>query len=261
MTVKRGMPVSYELLERGVGLYFWALARISGFLLACPVTWMLPPAVRHLLALVLAGVVFWSRPALPSVPALSVQGALILASELLTGVLFGLVLHVWFGIFAIAGQLAGMQMGLGMAQMNDPVSGIDVTVVSQLYQLAAMLVFVLIGGHTEVLTVLVDSFRHCRIGTPVLLSECPGLLLDKASWMFSAAFVLAMPVLIALLIVNMGFGYVARTAPQLSLLTLGFPLSLLSGLVIISYELRQFAEPALRLTREAVALLRQLVQL
>jgi len=259
------MVLSYESLERGAGLYFAALARISGFLMACPVTWMQPAAVRHLVALVLAAVVLWSLEeggTRQLAPALSVLGALTLAGEFITGVLLGLVLHLWFAIFALAGQMAGMQMGLGMAQMNDPVSGIEVTVVSQFYQLAAMLVFVLIGGHTQVLAILVDSFRSLPIGECALLSSAHiWRLLSLASWMFSAAFVLAMPVLISVLIVNLGFGYAARTAPQLNLLTLGFPLSLLSGLLVISYSFLGFMEPVQRLTREALVLLRQLAQL
>ena len=232
---------------------------------------LLPTSTRLLLATIFSAAVLLSLsessalypPQIPqSTLPLSFISLIAVVQEFLTGLLFGLVLTLWFSLFSMAGHIIGLQMGLGMAQMNDPVGGISVTVISQIYQFAALIMFFLVDGHTTVIAIVLESFRAIPAGSGELFLPWSSIeqLLNYGGWIFSAALILAMPVLIALLVINIAFGFMSRAAPQLNLLSLGFPLSLLSGLLLISFGFEQFSGPFQRFTREAILLLRQLTQ-
>ncbi|MCL6269534.1 flagellar biosynthetic protein FliR [Sansalvadorimonas sp. 2012CJ34-2] len=254
-----------QALEYWITSFVWAFARISGFMLMFPVTGsFLPTSIRLLMTAVFSGAVLMAQPWNPppgfTVSALSASSMLIALGEFFTGLMFGMVLTLWFSLFSMAGHTIGLQMGLGMAQMNDPAGGISVTVVSQIYQLAAMLMFFLVDGHTTVIAIVLESFKTIEPGSFFQVLQSAEQLLHFTGWIFSAALLLAMPALIALLIINISFGFMSRAAPQLNLLSLGFPLSLLSGLLIICLSFEQFSAPFRRFTREAILLLRQLAQ-
>ena len=187
---------------------------------------------------------------------LSFQGVLITVCEFFTGFCFGLVMSLWFSLFSMAGHIISMQMGLGMAQMNDPAGGVSVTVVSQIYQLAAVIMFFLIDGHMAVIAIVLESFSHIPPGSVLHAVDSVNSLINYAGWMFAAAFIVILPGVISLLIINIAFGFMSRAAPQLNLLSLGFPLSLLSGLLILSIGFEEFPASFRRLTQEAILLLR-----
>ena len=167
-------------------------------------------------------------------------------------------MSLWFSLFSMAGHIISMQMGLGMAQMNDPAGGVSVTVVSQIYQLAAVIMFFLIDGHMAVIAIVLESFSHIPPGSVLHAVDSVNSLINYAGWMFAAAFIVILPGVISLLIINIAFGFMSRAAPQLNLLSLGFPLSLLSGLLILSIGFEEFPASFRRLTQEAILLLRQL---
>ncbi|WP_281647153.1 flagellar biosynthetic protein FliR [Parendozoicomonas sp. Alg238-R29] len=259
------MAVSISYLEHWLTLFVWAFARISGFLLTFPVTGsFLPTSVRLLLAIALSVTVLTSLPidaVQNSIYGLSLRSILCTLGEFLTGVIFGMVLSLWFSLFSMAGHITGLQMGLGMAQMNDPAGGISVTVISQIYQFAALIMFFLMDGHATAISILLESFRTIAPTTFLEILQSAERLIHYAGWIFSAALILALPALMALLVINLAFGFMSRAAPQLNLLSLGFPLSLLSGLLIISFSFEQFSTPFRRFTQEAILLLRQLALL
>jgi flagellar biosynthetic protein FliR len=218
-----------------VGAWLWPFIRVGAFLLAAPVfgNRAVPSRVRMGLTI---GVTLVVVPVLPTMPALdpfSSQGLLTAVQQVVIGLALGFSLRLVYAVLEVGGQLIAHLSGLGFAALVDPQNGIDVPVVSQLYIVVATLVFLGLDGHLVVIRVLADSFLNLPVG-PMGISRM-GLwhLSEQAGWFLSAAVLLAVPAVAALLTVNLAFGVMTRAAPQLNIFAVGFPVTLLFGLAIM----------------------------
>nr|WP_207951977.1 flagellar biosynthetic protein FliR [Pseudomaricurvus alcaniphilus] len=225
-----------------VGRYLWPLFRISGLLMAMPIigTRVVTARVRVVLAFFITLVVVPLLPPLPSVPPLSMQSLVIIVQQVLIGLTIGFFLQVLFQIFVLAGQFMAMKMGLGFASMNDPANGVNVTVVSQYYLILATLLFLSLNGHLLVIRLIVESFITIPISEQGLHIEVFLAVANSGSWLFSRALLVAMPVLTSLLVVNIAFGVMSRAAPQMNVFAVGFPITLIFGLVLIWFSMSSF---------------------
>jgi flagellar biosynthetic protein FliR len=123
-------------------------------------------------------------------------------------------------------------MGLTMANMIDPTLG-NVPVLSQFFTLLGTLVFLAIGGHLIVFGILLESFTQFPIGQSLMTQAFMGKMIAWSGMMFLASMLIALPVLITLLFVNVGLGFVTRAAPSLNIFSVGFPAMVLSGFLIL----------------------------
>ena len=144
-------------------------------------------------------------------------------------------------VFVIAGQLIAMQTGLGIATTVDPSQGASVVVISQWFLFMVSLVFLSLNGHLVLIEILVDSFRSIPIGMASFSAEQFGLLVNWSGWMIAAAVVISLPAMTALLIVNLAFGVMTRAAPQLNIFALGFPVTMIVGLLIMWLNIDEMA--------------------
>jgi len=179
-------------------------------------------------------------PALPPSPVVAIfsaAGVAIIAQQLLIGIMLGVSVRIIFAAVELAGQFFGQQMGLGFAAMMDPQSGNQVPVVSQLYALLATLLFLTFDGHLLLLHALAESFDIVPVGTTGVSQAGLGVLLQWAGELFTQAVVIALPGVTVLLIVNFGYGILARAAPQFNVLAVGFPVILLVGIGVLAVAL------------------------
>ncbi len=218
-----------------VSRYFWPFCRIAGFLMVMPLfgTRLVTPRIRLLLAISITVVVTPVLPPMPQLDGLSAQTMLVSAQQIFIGIAFGLVLEVLMQIFIMSGQMVAMQTGLGMAQMVDPSNGVNVAVVAQWFLIFVNLLFVSLNGHLLAIEILVDSFYTLPVGGSGLSSDTIWVIVHLGQWMFSAAIVLALPAITAMLMVNIAFGTMARLAPQLNIFAVGFPVTMMLGLIVI----------------------------
>jgi len=214
---------------------WWPALRIGGFVAAAPILSSSAAPARVKIALTL-GLTVALAP-LARVPlGLSVfSGAGLFAAlqEFVIGVSIGMVVQLAFEALALAGQTASMTMGLGFATLVDPQHGANTTVVGQLFSVFATLAYLAVNGHLVLLGVLAASFETLPIGGAPLGGN---LLLAVAQWggrVFEAGLLIAMPAVVALVLVNMALGVVTRAAPQLNLFGVGFPLTMLAGLAVL----------------------------
>ena len=236
-----------ELLQLSgqIVLYLMAFCRISGFLMTCPLTrdWLPLPA-RLLLALALsvtALVQLW--PDAPqNATELSFTLVITAGTEFAIGLLLGVVPLLYFTVFALAGHMTGLQMALGFAELSDPANGISVTVVAHIYQVMAQFLFILINGHLILFTVLLDSFHTLPTGHFLAIIGRIPALLAMVGWLFGAGLLIALPAIVSLLIVNLTFGFITRSAPQINLLTLGFPMIILAGIALLSINIQKLPD-------------------
>jgi len=164
-----------------------------------------------------------------------------LAAELMIGLILGLTIKLIFAGIQMAGEFMGYQMGLGMASLFDPQSGVNNTVTAEFNYLVALLFFLAVDGHHWFFKALVESFRE--VG-PGLLKVRAGLfeyLLQLSGKMFVIAIKLVAPVMAIILFVHMALGLTAKMVPQINLLMASFPLTIGLGLVFLALSIELFA--------------------
>lgn len=217
-----------------VGQFLWPMFRIAGFLSLAPVLGArtVSARIRIGFAGLLTIVVMPLLEDLPPIPGLSLEVFLVVMVQILIGIVLGFVLLLLMQIFVVAGQIISMQMGLGFASMMDPANGVSVSLLAQYYQLMITLMFLSLGGHLASIEVLVLSFEMLPItAEPTLGLDLP-LVALLGSWIFTAALKLALPAVTALLLVNLIFGVMTRSAPQLNIFSLGFPITMVMGIFV-----------------------------
>lgn len=183
---------------------------------------------------------------------LSMRTVLLIGEQLLWGMLFGLILRLVFTALQTAGQILAMNMGLGMATMNDPVNGVNTPVISEIITIFATLLFFIMNGHLLLVTVLYKSFTYWPIGE-ALNRPTLRLLVESFGWIISTATLIALPTTFVMMIVQGGFGLLNRISPSLNLFSLGFPISMLFGLLCVSMMMTNIPDHYLNLTNEILA--------
>lgn len=244
-------------LAQWLGSWLYPLARLGGFLILAPVfgAQLVPARIRAGMAILLCMLIAPLLPAPPALDPLSVQSLQLLAVQVLFGFGLGFAMQMFFQIFVLGAQLMAMPMSLGFASMVDPANGVSVTVLPQYFVVLLTLVFLATNGHLAMLEVLVESFRFLPLDAGALPASWGWTLVGSASWLFLSGLLLALPVMTALLIVNLSFGVMTRAAPQLNIFSLGFPMSMLFGLFIVWASAGDFLPRYDLLSREAFELL------
>lgn len=234
--------------------YLWPFLRIGACLMVAPIfgARFVPARTRLVLAGAITLLVAPLLDPMPEVSPFSGQGLIITLQQLLIGVAVGFVLQVVFDSLAMGGQLLANSMGLSFAFNVDPLRGTGTPVLGQFYTLIATLTFLALNGHLAIIEAMVDGFRTLPVGVGGL---GPDGFLAVAGWgtaLFRGAMMVALPGLTALLIVNLAFGVVSRAAPTLNLFAIGFPVTLIGGLVIVLAGLPAMQNGFVALMREAL---------
>ena len=225
------ITVTSAQLDAWLVAFIWPFTRILGLLAVAPVTGgsQFPARGKVALALLISIVVAPTIPKPPAIDPASWGGLFMLGHELLIGVAIGFAMRLVFIAVEMAAELIGLQMGLGFAQFYDVHATSTQPILSIFFGLAATLTFLAINGHLLLFSVLADSFTAMPVGAGAGVAFWKTL----ASWggyMIYAALSLALPVVAALLITNLGLGVLSRAAPQLNIFAVGFPITLVIGL-------------------------------
>jgi len=233
------MTIDYPIFIQYYSQLIWPLARISGLFLSMPLisSTMLPRRIRALFTLAIA---FVCAPLIsPQMSFLNFQGSFILiaAQEVLLGIVMGFAIQIVFQIFILAGQIVAMQAGLGFATMIDPTSRASVPLLGQLYLFMVSLLFLALDGHIATLGALLDSFQQFPVGKMSWHFESILGLIKMSGWMFKQGVLVALPAILSMLIVSFTFGIMTKVAPQLNIFSIGFPITLLMGIIIIRFGL------------------------
>ena len=252
--------ISEEQLSQFIGTYIWPMLRISAFYFAVPVIGArtVPARLRIILTLFTTILIAPVLPAAPITSLLSMQGFVMVIQEVLIGLALGFCMQVVMHVFILAGQFMAMKMGLGFAAMNDPSSGVSVTILSQFYLLLSTLLFLSTNGHLVVLQLLIDRFATFPIGGDGMNSAHFSTIVDMGSWLFSAGLLVTLPLFTSLMIVNMSFGVMSRSAPQLNVFTVGFPITLIFGFILMWFTLANFLPVYYDIMEEGIGTLRTL---
>lgn len=224
--------------------FIWPLARVSSALLIAPVLGSARVSARIRMSLALL-VTLLIVPALPQPPLAELFSSVwwsTLLREIVIGVLTGFTLQIVFEAVMLGGELIAASSSLSFATLADPLRGMSTPVVGQFLTLAATLLFLALGGHLQFLEWLAHSFSTLPIGGVGPGQVQLGTLLKFSGQLFAGGLMLALPVLIALLSINLALGVISRSAPSLNLFAVGFPLSLIACLVLLYVALPAILE-------------------
>lgn len=234
------MLLSSAEIAAWVGTFLWPLVRVSALLMVAPVfgSRVTPRRVRLMTAVALTWAILPFIPPMPMVEPLGSDGLLVIVHQTLIGLSMGFILRLVFGALELGGQVIAMQIGLSFASLADPQNGAQSPLLSQLYTLLGTLIFLALNGHLLLIQLLVDSFTALPVApTTGIDRDWLWVLINWGSQMFAGAVLVALPAIAALLVVNLAFGVMVRAAPQLNIFAVGFPITLVLGLLIILYSL------------------------
>ena len=246
-----------QLNDLIIGLW-WPFCRSMALFSAVPYLGDTPVPVvaRVLLSLALAVILLpVAAPAAHIEPA-SLQAVAVTAQQLLIGAGIGFAFQLTTAAVTVAGFVLSAQLGLSMATMNDPINGVSSDAVSAMLTVLITLVFFSIDGHLVLTGVLGASFHAWPVGLAPSMDNL-SVLAHCFTWIFSAALLLALPVIFSTLLVQMGFGLLNRINPMLNLQSLGFAAITLFGLFVLGYLLRFVPGHYVRLTDQVLDLLQR----
>ncbi len=225
-----------EILDKFL-VVIWPMLRLSAFLAFTSIFSARAVNMRIRISLAFAMSFFVTQHIeIPKIDPVTADGLMEIFRQILIGFTMGLVFQVASAALVVAGQAMSGSMGLSMANMVDPNMG-SVPVLSQLFNIMGTLVFLGMGGHLIVFGLVIESFKLIPIGQPFFSQDMLGKMINWSSMMFLGALLIALPVMMTLLFINVGLGFVARAAPSLNIFTVGFPALILTGFIVMIFSM------------------------
>jgi len=236
--------ITADYLIAVLAAYIWPFARLSAMLMTMLVfsSQSVPMTVRLVYSLTITAVLAPVLPTMPAVSLISFSGLLITIQQVLIGVAIGFISQMLLQAFVLAGQIISMQTSLGFASMVDPLNGESTPVVGQFYLMLGTLVFFAINGHLTMLQMLAQSFITLPISEHGLTLGSIQEIVNFISVVFQTALGFALSASVALLLINFTFGVMTRAAPQLNIFSMGFAVTMISGLFILWLTLSNFMD-------------------
>jgi flagellar biosynthetic protein FliR len=184
-----------------------------------------------------------------------------LAGEALIGLLTGFYLNLIFTVFSTTGQFIGFQMGFSMAESFDPTSQVTNPLLGQYLDLVANLVFLTIGGFTTLfLGGFQRSFQTISIAGLIAGREAGIMLILKGlSQLFLDAAIISMPVMGTLFLITLATGLISKAAPQINILSEGFPISIMAAFILLLVSMPYMVEAFVRVLNAAFQALQNLM--
>ncbi len=238
------------------------LTRVSGLTMTAPIygSTDAPMRVRALLALALSVLIMPSQwnVSVPQ-PGNLLNYLVFIGGELIVGTCLGLGIMILVHGMELAGEIIGYVGGLMIAEAYDPTSDMNTPILSRLFVLVSLSVFVCIGGHRLVMAGLLDTFQTIPPGSGVFSRSIADAFVTLLSQSFSLGIRAAAPATIALLLATLVLGLVSRTVPQLNVLILGFGMNslLIFGALALTlggivWIFQEQIEPAVELMLDAL---------
>jgi flagellar biosynthetic protein FliR len=224
--------------QHGVG-FVLVLARVGPLFLLAPLfsSKMIPTRARVIAAVAIAiglSPLAMKGQALPT-DSLSVFGLIL--KEILVGMAFAFTISTLFAAVSAAGSFLDTQVGFSFGSLIDPINNQQSGILTQLYSLVAVAVFVAIGGDAWVIRGLAGTYDVVSLGQMPDMGALVGGAQHAFSHIFLNAIEISAPVLLAVIITDAGFGVVSRVMPQLNVFAVGFPAKILVGFLLIGVSL------------------------
>ncbi|MCX7817081.1 MAG: flagellar biosynthetic protein FliR [Syntrophales bacterium] len=232
--------------QEQIGLFVLVFFRTTFILMAIPifgdraVPFRVKAATSFLIAVVIFPTLSVKLP--PSYFSNIVNVTIGLATEIIIGLILGFTARCLFGAIQSAGEIIGVQIGFNMSNILDPLSNVQITVVSEFLYLMGAFVFLIVDAHHIFLFGLAESFRYIPFFgldlSPLLLNN----LLLYTKNVLVVAVKLSAPVLSVMVLINISLAVIARTVPQINVFIVGYPLHVVSALLVLGLSASVFVD-------------------
>lgn len=212
--------------------------RITGFFVTAPIFSMrgVPASFKVGISFFVTLIVF-SMVGIGEVVPLDGLYILGIIKESLLGLLLGFIAYLFFTVVQISGAFVDMQMGFGIANVIDPMTGAQSPILGSFKFFIAVLLFLSMNGHHYLLLGIMESYEwvplHNTWWTHIGNGDVSNFVLDSFITAFALAFQMAAPLVVAMFLVDLGLGMLARTAPQFNVFVIGIPLKILVGFLLL----------------------------
>jgi flagellar biosynthesis protein FliR len=256
------ISITSAQLSAWIALFIFPFTRILALVASSPVIGnkAVPMQVKIGLAFLITVIIAPTLTIPPGIEPASATGLFILIQQLLAGLAIGFTMTLIFSAVEASGELIGMQMGLGFANFFDPQNSSFTPLVAQFLGIIAILAFLGVDGHLFMLSTLADSFQSFPISTAEPSAASLHTLVMWGSNIFIYAVQLSLPLIGALLIANLALAILTRSAPQLNIFAIGFPITLIIGFATLSLSLPYFAPLLDRLSHDALETVGRIMQ-
>ena len=219
----------FNIDQAGMFSFLLTFMRISIVMFMLPVfnTNNIPTQVKAAVSLVFC-LAIWPNLTLSGegIPLHPLWLALMVLGELFMGLALGLAVNFLFMGIQAGGELLGFQMGFTMINFADPLTGNQTGLSAFFLWMVSLLVFLVLDGHLYMIRGFAQSFSLVPPGGLLIREELLTQILQLAGQLFSLALKIAAPVMVALFMVEVALGLVARTSPQIHIMDFGFPLKI-----------------------------------
>lgn len=215
--------------------YMIAMLRIGAFLLASPVFGgrFVPLPVRIVATAIIALPVM-ARVSLPAPEVISgLSFVPVILTELIIGLAAGLLLTILFGAAALAGDRIASTAGLGFAAQFDPAGGGQTPIVATIFSLFLLSVFLGTDGHLLAIRLVLESYDILPVGAALSAQILITAGLEAGGMMFAIGAAIMLPIVAALLLLNIVIGMLTRSAPQLNVFSFGFPITMAATFLLV----------------------------
>ena len=255
--------MSLNLFVNNFQFFLLVFLRIAATLFVAPVfaSMLLRPRMKVFIAFFVALIIllpvkeFYAANGF-TMPVGMIDYGLALVNEIIVGLAIGFFLGIIFSVFQLAGQLFSIQIGFGISEVIDPLSQIQIPLIGQFQAMLGTLVFFAIDGHLMLFQGLMYSFKKLPV---INMMNLTGEFFSALKWafvvMFATALKIGLPIMGSLFLVTLCMGLLAKAAPQMNILMLGFPIYIFVGFTTISYLMPNFIQSASQFLRSAFFML------
>lgn len=212
--------------------------RIAGLMTFAPFlgSTAVPARVKAVLTIVLVGLLYQVCP----VPVVSLSPTALIRmglSEIVFGLAMGLCLQFVLEAAQLAGQLAGFQFAFSLVNIIDPQTNVDTPVLAIFHQLIALVLFLQMNVHHWLLRGIVKSFAYVPVGTFAISLPTVKQMFQAAGGMWLAGVQIALPILLATMLLDLTVGFLSKASPQLPALSFSVPLKSLGGYAVLAISI------------------------
>ncbi len=224
--------------------FFICLARVGSLMGTMPIFSgrQVPARIRVGLAVSMALVIFpAAEPYLPQADFRPLALGLLVAQEAIFGLMLAFIAQFVFNAVELGGTVISYKMGFAAANIFDPQTQNQVSVIPQFQNVLAMLIFLSLDLHHMFLRAMVDSYRVLKPGELDFSGPAFAYLIELSSSIFVLGVKLSAPVLAVLILSSLVLGLMARVFPQLNVFMLSFPVNIGVSFLVIGLTLNMVA--------------------
>lgn len=226
---------SFQLITL-ISNFFLPMVRILSFFSAAPI--FNDKLINRKNKIVLSVMISWLiAPFLPEVHTLlfSYFGFLLFLQQILIGIVLGFTAQLLFVTVNLSGEIIGLQMGLSFATFFNSNSHIGTSIIARLLNILTLFFFLILNAHLYLISILIESFYSMPVDSYFLNVNIFFVLLKFSGCIFLNSILFISPVMIFLLSISFVMSLLNRLSPQISIFSIGFPLNLLVGIIVLYF--------------------------